>query len=107
MRRAARPDCSDATTRSTVALGYGVGCLVEVLLRQVTDRFRGPFLDLSLNLCSRRGVIDEDAELVVLSEEPASDALSVGIEGDGLNGQVTDVPSHDDANEAEQAARKR
>ena len=82
-----------------------VGFLVEVLLRQVANRFRGAPFDLSLNLGGRCSVIDDDAELVVVDEEAASHALSVGVERDGLNGQVTHVASHDDPNEAEQAAR--
>lgn len=67
--------------------------------------FRSAFFDLSLNLRCGRGVIDNDAELVVVDEEAACHSFSIGVEGDSLDGQVTDVSADDHTNETEQAAR--
>lgn len=69
------------------------------------DRFRGSLFDLSLNLGSWSRVIDDDAELVVVNEEPTCHTLTVGIERDCLDGQVTDMSTDDDPHETEQAAR--
>lgn len=73
----------------------------------MANRFRGAFFDLSLNSGGGCGVIHDDAELIVVDEEPACHALTVGVEGDGLNGQVTHVSANDDPHETEQAARNR
>lgn len=84
-----------------------MGFLVEVLLREMANRFSGPFFNLSLNLRSRRGIVDDDAELVVVDEEAACCPLPIGVERDGLDGQITHVPADHHANKTEQATRNR
>lgn len=73
----------------------------------MSDRFRGSFFDLSLDLRSGRRLVDDDAELVVVDEEAARHPLSVRVERDGLDSEIADVTADDDTNEAEQAARNR
>ena len=73
----------------------------------MANRFRGAFFDLSLDLAGGSGVIHDDAELIVVDEEPACCALAVGVEGDGLDGEVTNVTADNDPHETEQAARNR
>jgi hypothetical protein len=101
MRRIVRPVCSDATSLKTVALWETGISLVEVLLRKVPDCFCRPFLNLGLYLRCGSGVIHDDAELVIMDEEATGYALSVGIEGDGLNGQVTNVSADHNTNKTQ------
>lgn len=65
----------------------------------------GAFLDLSLNLSGRRAVVDQDPKLVVVYEKAACRTLTVGVERDGLDGQITYVSADHYANEAEQTTR--
>lgn len=71
----------------------------------MTHRLRGAFLDLSLNLRGGRGVVDENAELVVMNEEAAGQSLTIGVERHGLDGQITDVSADHHAHETEQTTR--
>jgi len=76
---------------------------VEVLLGEVSHGFRGTAFDLRLNLGGRCSVVDDDAELVVVDEEPAGGSLSIRVERDGLNGEITDMTADDHPNETEKA----
>jgi hypothetical protein len=69
----------------------------------MSDRFSGAFFDLSLDLGGGRGVVDNDAELIVVDEEAAGGSLSIGVERDGLDGEITNVTPNDHANETEEA----
>lgn len=68
-------------------------------------RFRGAFLDLSLNLRGGCSVVDENAELVVVNEKAACRTLTIRVERYGLDGEVTDVSADHHANESEQTTR--
>jgi hypothetical protein len=81
----------------------GTGLLVEVLLGEMTDRFGGAFFDLGLDLRCGCCLIDKDSELIVSYEEAACGTLTIGIELDGLNREVTHVTAHNDANETKKA----
>lgn len=70
----------------------------------MSDRFRGAFLDLSLNQRGRRRVIHDDAELVVMNEETTGSPLAIRVERDGLHGQVANVPTHHDSYKTEKTA---
>jgi len=80
---------------------------VEVLLREVANRLRRTLLNLGLYLCSRRSVIDDDAELVVVNEKAAGRSLSIGVERNGLDSQVAHMPTDDHANETKETTRHR
>ena len=71
----------------------------------MSDRFSGAFLDLHLDLGCRRSVVDDDAELIVVDEEAACRSLSIRVERDSLDGQVTNVTADHHANETEKAPR--
>jgi hypothetical protein len=102
-RRARRRDCSDAARPYRVAVVVvEVECLVEDALGEVTYRFRGSALDLSLGLGRAHRLVDEDAELPVLREEAARSPVAVLLEGQGLDRQVEDLTPDDHPNEAEQ-----
>ena len=73
----------------------------------MAHRLGGALLDLSLDLSSRRSIIDDDAELIVVNEEAPSRSLAIGVERDSLDGQITNVSADHHANEAEQTARNR
>lgn len=65
--------------------------------------FRSALFNLGLHLRGRCGIVDDDAELIVMNEEATGRPLPIGIEGDSLDGKVTDVTSDHDANKTEQA----
>jgi hypothetical protein len=67
----------------------------------VANRLRGAFLDLSLNLSGGCGFVDKDAELIVVHEKAACRTLTIGVERDRLDGEVTDVSADHYANETE------
>ncbi len=67
----------------------------------MADCFCGPLLDLGLYLRSRCGVVHDDAELIVVNEEATGHPLSIGVEGDGLNGQVTHVSADHNTNKTQ------
>ena len=81
--------------------------LVQILLREVADGFGRSLLDLGLDLRSLGAVIHEDAELTVLNEEAPRTAITVLLEGHGLDGEIDNVTADHDPYEAEQTARHR
>ena len=71
----------------------------------MANRFSGPFFDLSLNLSSGCGVVDDDAELIVVDEEATCSPLTIGVERHRFDGQVTHVTADHHTNETKQATR--
>jgi hypothetical protein len=71
----------------------------------VTNGLCRSLLDLGLHLSGRRRVIDDDAELALVDEEAACRPLSVRVERDRLDGQVTHMTADHHAHETEKTAR--
>lgn len=68
----------------------------------MSDSLGRPPLDLCLDLCGRRSIVDDDPKLIVVNEEPPCCPFPVRIEGNGLNCKITDVTPDDHADKAEQ-----
>lgn len=73
----------------------------------MADRLCGPLFDLGLDLRSRRALVYDDAELILVDEEAACRSLSIRVERDRLDGEITDVPADHDTDETEQATGNR
>lgn len=73
----------------------------------MADGFCGPLFDLGLDQRSRRALVYEDAELTLVDEKTACRSLSIRVERDRLDREITNVPADHDTDETEEATGNR